>query len=141
MGSSTIFPLSRDSCIQHGRLLTKGGVRGIRIPQNRTEMRINTAQNNMRKPQTALKLPVNFLILETTWFCKTAIPQLQIKLPQNGTKNRAKTASPQTLMPHSLYPSGLLSLLVIPRGSFPGSFHLELAIASLSRRTLRAGFT
>ena len=61
----------------------QGGRKGVRIPQTRTEMRVNTAQNNMRKPQNALKLPENFLILETTWFCKTAIPQLQIKLPQN----------------------------------------------------------
>ena len=68
----------------------QGGRNGVRIPQTRTEMRVNTAQNNMRKPQNALKLPENFLILETTWFCKTAIPQLQIKLAQNGTKNRAK---------------------------------------------------
>ena len=40
--------------------IKKGGVRGVRIPQNRTELRINTAQNNIRKPQTALKLPENF---------------------------------------------------------------------------------
>ena len=74
----------------------QGGRKGVRIPQTRTEMRVNTAQNNMRKPQNALKLPENFLILETTWFCKTAISQLQIKLPQNGTKNRANriTANP-----------------------------------------------
>ena len=32
------------------------GVRGVRIRQNRTEIRINTAQNNIRKLQTALKL-------------------------------------------------------------------------------------
>ena len=38
----------------------EGGVRGVRIPQNRTEIRVNTAQNNIRKPQTALKLPENF---------------------------------------------------------------------------------
>ena len=38
----------------------EGGVRGVRIPQNRTEIRINTAQNNIRNPQTALKLPENF---------------------------------------------------------------------------------
>ena len=40
--------------------LQEGGVRGVPIPQNRTEKRVNTAQNNIRKPQTALKLPENF---------------------------------------------------------------------------------
>ena len=35
------------------------GVRGIRTPQNGTEIHINTAHNNIRKPQTALKLPEN----------------------------------------------------------------------------------
>ena len=34
-----------------------GVVRGVRILQNCTGIRINTAQNNIRKPQTALKLP------------------------------------------------------------------------------------
>ena len=34
---------------------------GLRIPQSRTEIRKNTAQNNTRKQQTALlKLPENF---------------------------------------------------------------------------------
>ena len=43
-----------------------GGGGGIRrggegrILQNRTEIRINTAQSNMREPQIALKLPQNF---------------------------------------------------------------------------------
>ena len=41
-------------------IFTEGGVRGVRIPQNRTEILMNTAQNNIRKPQTALKLPENF---------------------------------------------------------------------------------
>ena len=36
------------------------GVRGVRISKNRTEIRINTAQNNIRKPQTALRLPEDF---------------------------------------------------------------------------------
>ena len=35
------------------------GVREIRTPQNGTEIHINTAHNNKRKPQTALKLPEN----------------------------------------------------------------------------------
>ena len=39
----------------------QGGLRGLRIPQSRTEIRKNTAQNNTRKQQTALlKLPENF---------------------------------------------------------------------------------
>ena len=37
----------------------EGSVSGVRTLQNRTEIRINTAQNNIRKPQTALKLPEN----------------------------------------------------------------------------------
>ena len=37
-----------------------GGLRGVRIPQSRTEIRKNTEQNNTRKQQTALKLPENF---------------------------------------------------------------------------------
>ena len=39
--------------------LSEGGVRGVRIPQNRKESCIDTAQNNIRKPQTSLKLPEN----------------------------------------------------------------------------------
>ena len=35
-----------------------GGVRSK--PQNSIELRISTTQNNIRKPQTALKLPENF---------------------------------------------------------------------------------
>ena len=44
----------------HVHRFNEGGVRGVRIPQNRTETRINTAQNNIRNPQTALKLPESF---------------------------------------------------------------------------------
>ena len=36
---------------------------GVRILQNRTELHINTGQNNKkknRKPQTAIKLPEHF---------------------------------------------------------------------------------
>ena len=40
--------------------IMEGSVSGVRTPQNRTVIRINTAQNNIRKPQTALKLPENF---------------------------------------------------------------------------------
>ena len=39
----------------------EGDVSGVRTPQNSTEIRINTAQNNISKPQTALKLPKKFL--------------------------------------------------------------------------------
>ena len=41
--------------------IMEGDVSGVRTPQNRTEIRINTAQNNIRKSQTALKLPKKFL--------------------------------------------------------------------------------
>ena len=41
--------------------IMEGDVSGVRTPQNRTEIRINTAQNNITKPQTALKLPKKFL--------------------------------------------------------------------------------
>ena len=37
-----------------------GGVRGEWIPQNHTEIRKNTAQNNIRNRKTTLKLPKNF---------------------------------------------------------------------------------
>ena len=53
--------------------LSEGGVRGIRTLQNCTDICINATQNNIRKPQTALKLPENFSILQTAWFCKTVI--------------------------------------------------------------------
>ena len=33
---------------------------GVRILQNRTELHINTGQNNKKKPQTAIKLPEHF---------------------------------------------------------------------------------
>ena len=42
------------------RHVDAGSVRGVRILQNHTEIRINTAQNNIRKLQTALKLAENF---------------------------------------------------------------------------------
>ena len=42
-------------------ILMEGGVlRGVPIPQNCTEICVNTAQNNITKPETALKLPENF---------------------------------------------------------------------------------
>ena len=53
-----------------------GGVMGLQILQNRSEIRITTTQNNIRKPPMALKLPKNFWIPQTAWFCKIARPQL-----------------------------------------------------------------
>ena len=58
----------------------RGGHKGVRILQNHTELCINTTQNNIRKQQTTLKLPEKFLIPQTAWFCKAAIPQLKIKI-------------------------------------------------------------
>ena len=52
-----VWSLHQTFLSQHKK---EGGVRGVWIPQNRTEIRINTAQNNIRKPQTTLKLPKNF---------------------------------------------------------------------------------
>ena len=37
-----------------------GGGEEVRILHNRTEIRINAAQGNIRKPQIALKLPKKF---------------------------------------------------------------------------------
>ena len=61
--------------------LKRGGGGGKGTPQKRTEIRINTAQNNIRKPETALKLPK---------LSKYRKPQLKTKMSQNRTKNRAK---------------------------------------------------
>ena len=49
-----------DAILTSRQTVFEGGVSGVPIPQNRTEIRVNTAQNNIRKPQTALKLPENF---------------------------------------------------------------------------------
>ena len=73
------------------------GIRGVRILQNCTELCINTVQNNLRKLQTALKLPENFYIPQTAWFCNTAISQLKIKFLQKRTKNLAKQHHPKPL--------------------------------------------
>ena len=69
-------------------LTTKRGGRGVQTLQNDTEIYINTAQNNIKNPQTALKLPENFYIPQTARFCKNTV--LQIKFLQNRTQNRAK---------------------------------------------------
>ena len=74
----------------------EGGVRGVPIPQNRTEIRVNTSQNNIRKPETTLKLPENFQISQTAWFCKTAIPQLKIKVTAKPHQKSSITANPYT---------------------------------------------
>ena len=42
------------------RTRSDGGLSGVRITQSRTEIRKNTAQNNTRKQQKALKLSENF---------------------------------------------------------------------------------
>ena len=39
----------------------EGDISGVRVPQNCTKLRIDTTQNNMQKPQTALKLPEKFV--------------------------------------------------------------------------------
>ena len=44
----------------HPAMIEEGGVRGIQTLQMCTDIRIDTAQNNFKKPQTALKLPQNF---------------------------------------------------------------------------------
>ena len=82
---------------------SEGCVRGVRIPQNRTELRINTAQQNkVRKLLTALELPENFLIPQSACFFKTAIPQLKIKISEKPHQKSSKPASPQTLPPPSI---------------------------------------
>ena len=78
---SEIFPVL--SVLQEFCILLFGRAQGrVRTPQNRTEIRINTAQNKIRKPQTV-------------WFCKTAIPQLKLKVPAKPHQKSTKTA-PQT---------------------------------------------
>ena len=73
------------------------GIRGVWILQNCTDLRINTVQNNLRKLPTALKLPENFYIPQTAWFCNTAISQLKIKFLQKRAKNLAKQHHPKPL--------------------------------------------
>ena len=43
----------------HPAMIEEGGVRGVQTLQICTDIRIDTAQNNFKKPQTALKLPQN----------------------------------------------------------------------------------
>ena len=95
--------------------IMEGSVSGVRTLQNRTEIRMNIAQNNIRKPQTALKLPEDFYMPQTAWFCKTAISQLKIKFLQNRTKNLAKQQHRKPVR-HPLW-----SILMLP---FQGQSHL-----------------
>ena len=79
---SEIFPVL--SVLQEFCILLFGRAQGrVRTPQNRTEIRINTAQNKIRKPQTV-------------WFCKTAIPQLKLKVPAKPHQKSSKTAGYRT---------------------------------------------
>ena len=79
-------------------LTTKRGLKGSRNTAKWHKNK-NTAQNNIRNPQTALKLPENFYIPQTAWFCKNAIPQIKIKISAKSHPKSSKTASTQTLMP------------------------------------------
>ena len=54
-----------------GQIRMRGAL-GVPKLKDRTEIRINTTQDNIRKPQTAMKLPEIFEILRTAWFCITA---------------------------------------------------------------------
>ena len=58
----SLHTFSTDNAWQrYGISNSEGDVGGVRSkPQNRIELRISTTQNNIRKPQTALKLPENF---------------------------------------------------------------------------------
>ena len=49
------------TALQEGGVGERGGG-GVQIPPNRTELLTNTLLNNIRKPQTALKLLENFSI-------------------------------------------------------------------------------
>ena len=49
---------SREFCEQS--IFSEGGIRGMATPQNGTDIRINTTQNNnYKKTETALKLAKN----------------------------------------------------------------------------------
>ena len=58
-----------------GGSIRRGGGE-VRILQNRTEIRLNTAQSNVRKPQIANR--------ETAWYCKTAILHRKIKISEQN---------------------------------------------------------
>ena len=50
-----------------------------------------------------MKLPENFKILQNTWYCKTAILRLKIKISAKLHQKSSKTASLQTLTPPHIY--------------------------------------
>ena len=77
--------------------INEGG--GGWILQNSTEICINTTQNNITKLQTTLKL--HSKILQATWYCKTAILLLKIKISAKLHQKSSKTTSLQTLTPPS----------------------------------------
>ena len=56
----TVFFLPLLTALQEGGVRGGGVGGGVQIPPNRTELLINTLPNNIRKPQTALKLLENF---------------------------------------------------------------------------------
>ena len=63
----------------------RGGVRGVQTWKNCPEIcTYKHCQNNIRKPQA-------------TWFCKTTLPQLKIKMSAKPHQKSSKTASLQTL--------------------------------------------
>ena len=72
---------------------------GVWILQNSTEICINTTQNNITKLQTTLKL--HSKILQATWYCKTTILLLKIKISAKLHQKSSKTTSLQTLTPPS----------------------------------------
>lgn len=77
-------------CSQHFWLFQHGG--GSTNTANCTE---NYAPNNIKKPQTALKLI--FKYGKPLCFVKPQYRNLKLKFPQNSNQNRAKNGSPQTL--------------------------------------------
>ena len=78
----------------------EGDVRGIWIPQNHTEIRKNTAQNNVRKPPwnypkiSKYHKPLGFVKLQYGNLIK-------INIPRKPHQKLSNTASPQTLTPRS----------------------------------------
>ena len=65
------------------------GLRGIRTPQNGTEIHINTA-HNIRKPQTALKLP-KYSVTPRYHGSKTFGSQQRGALGNNGGERQKKS--------------------------------------------------
>ena len=62
----------------------------------------STSQNNVRKPQTALKLPQNSKYRKSLGFVKLQYGNLiKIKIPTKPHQKSSNTTSPQTLTPRS----------------------------------------